>query len=180
MWFGLDDCGGIGWLCVVYCRGQWDGHDAKCLRLEELHGSPDIFFHELSHLLFCPIVWPLLPSCLIPSTFACILLKHVQNDARLKKNETTNKVNGEERCKNIFDFLHIVTSRDDIGMSVTRGATAPAPPNLLMLKTWKALIIKADKGISVCSKSFNILGLCNNPKPFNCRMHLLYKSFHTA
>lgn len=31
-----------------------------------------------------------------------------------------------------------ITSTDDSGMSVTSGATAPAPPNLLMLKTCKA------------------------------------------
>ena len=32
-----------------------------------------------------------------------------------------------------------ITSADDIGMSVTSGATAPAPPNLLMLNTCKKI-----------------------------------------
>lgn len=35
-------------------------------------------------------------------------------------------------------MLIFITSTDDSGMSVTSGATAPAPPNLLMLKTCKA------------------------------------------
>jgi hypothetical protein len=34
-----------------------------------------------------------------------------------------------------YSFFIIITSTDDNGMSVTSGATAPAPPNRLMLKT---------------------------------------------
>lgn len=36
----------------------------------------------------------------------------------------------------LYIFLLLITSTDANGMSVTSGATAPAPPNLLMLKTW--------------------------------------------
>ena len=32
------------------------------------------------------------------------------------------------------------TSTDDIGMSVTSGTTAPAPPSLLMLKTYQLMV----------------------------------------
>jgi hypothetical protein len=42
-------------------------------------------------------------------------------------------------------MLIFITSTDDSGMSVTSGATAPAPPNLLMLKTCKADEQKINK-----------------------------------
>ena len=52
------------------------GHHAESLGLKELHGSSYIFFHQLWYLLFCAIIWPLIPSLLICSTFNALTLHY--------------------------------------------------------------------------------------------------------
>ena len=150
VWLGLHKWWRIWRLSVVDCRCKWNGHDAKCLGLKELHCSPNILFHEFCNLSFSSIIRPFFPHRLTSTTFPTFFLLG-------KESIVENDINGMFKCisnhlsLNIlilmaFLFLipqmrcyhiktHLCTSRDDIGMSVTSGTTAPAPPSLLMLKT---------------------------------------------
>lgn len=76
--FRLNYTGVVWWLRLVYCRCQWDGHYAKSLWLKKLHRSPNIFFHELSYLLFCAIIRPLLPSWLVSPTITSFFLNNTK------------------------------------------------------------------------------------------------------
>lgn len=72
-WFGFHYRWCVRLVCAEDRGGQWYGHDAKCLGLKKLHGSSNVFFHQLSHLLFSSIIWPFLPGRL-GSTFYAISL----------------------------------------------------------------------------------------------------------
>jgi hypothetical protein len=72
--FRLDYTRAVWWLWLVYRRCQGDWHDAKRLRLKQLHGSSNIFFHKLSYLFFCAIIRPLVPSRSVSSTFTAFFL----------------------------------------------------------------------------------------------------------
>ena len=62
-------------LRMVNSHGQWDWHHTKSFRLKKLHSSSNVFFHQLSHLTFSPIVWPFLPRRLwCPSTVTSFIL----------------------------------------------------------------------------------------------------------
>lgn len=126
--FGVDKSGGVWRLPGVDYWSKGDRHNAQCLGLKKLHTSSNIFFHELSYLLFCAIIWPFLPWCLISLIFTVFFL-HI-NLQLMKKGMWINSYLP-------LQFKHLVTSIEQMGISVTSGATALAPPSLLMLNTCK-------------------------------------------
>ena len=158
VWLGFDMRGCIRRLWMVDGRCQWDRHDAQCLRLQKLHSSSHILFHELSNLSLGPIIRPFLPHRLTLSAFTAFFLL---GKANMPENDINgmcwiwyqiDKWAGINFCHHLSLSLfpgvlnlnaywpHIgsfrsLTSTDDIGISVTSGTTAPAPPNLLMLRT---------------------------------------------
>lgn len=79
VWFRLHKIRRVWLVRPKNSRGKWYGHDAQCLGLKELHGSSDVFFHQLGHLLLCAVGWPLLPSSLTVSSFDSLSLS-LHND----------------------------------------------------------------------------------------------------
>lgn len=149
VWLGLHKWWRIWRLSVVDCRRKWNGHDAKCLGLKELHCGPNILFHEFCNLSFSSVIRPFFPYRLTSTTFPTFFLlgkeSIIENDINVMFRCISNHLSLNILILLAFLFSyhkwdviiskHFCTSTEDIGMSVTSGTTAPAPPSLLMLKT---------------------------------------------
>lgn len=91
IWLRLNQCRSVRLVWTKNGRSEWYGHDAKSLGLKELHGSSHVFFHQLSYLLLCAIIWPLIPGLLICCIFnALTLYKTLSKVNRWKNNNYNN------------------------------------------------------------------------------------------
>ena len=131
-------------MCPKNCRSKRYGHDAESLGLKELHGSSYFFFLQLCYLLFYAIIWPLIPSLLICSTFNALTLHYTHIKSEYIKATNMKILETEEGRQLIEPFL----DSDKNGMSKEkRWLTAPRP------STWDMRHQKDTSIIEVRTKS---------------------------